>query len=308
MATQETENKSLIDYVRSNGRSPIVTATRGSIAECKVFAVPKVDNDGVESIELESMKPFLDEYLEAPERRAGTAEVTTLASFVDHTKRFADPDSALFADDDVKAPSLTSVLDYHRAGASSDPRFGMHRAIYRFPISDEWKAWTAPREPMKQAAFGEFLEDRCIDVLDPAAVGAGTTKLATTLGLTLADPVRLLELARGLAVNVETKVAGVMNLSSGEAQISFEEKHVGQGGTALKVPTGFVIAIPVFRSGAAYQLPVRLRYRVLPNGGGIVWLFQIARIEQAFRDALAEACTKASEETGLPLFYGKPEK
>lgn len=63
----------------------------------KALAVPK-------GVEVQSLLPLLDELLEAP-----------LESFIAHAKRFADGDSALFADPSPTAPRLTSVLDYHRA-------------------------------------------------------------------------------------------------------------------------------------------------------------------------------------------------
>ena len=142
--------------------------------------------------------------------------------------------------------------------------------------------------------------------IEPTVVPPNVASLASRLGLTLATCDRLLELSRGLAVNVDTKVKAVQNLNSGEASILFDETHRGDGGAPLKVPNGFVISIPIFRSGATYALPVRLRYRVKPDG--IVWTVVIARADDAFRNAFMESCVHAQEGTGLPLFYGSPEK
>ncbi|MDE8453326.1 DUF2303 family protein, partial [Klebsiella pneumoniae] len=81
-----------------------------------------------------------DQYRTNPLRRAGTATMLSLDSLIDHVNRFKDADTVVFADDSRSAPSMTAVLDYHRAGASGDPRFGKHRSLYAFPLSDEWKA------------------------------------------------------------------------------------------------------------------------------------------------------------------------
>src|SRR5438128_2600182 len=62
---------------------------------------------------LTSVKKFIDEYRTEPERREGLAALTTLDSFIDHTKRFADDDSAVFADVVSRTSAqLVSVLDY----------------------------------------------------------------------------------------------------------------------------------------------------------------------------------------------------
>jgi hypothetical protein len=222
--------------------------------------------------------------------------------------RFADEDSALFAVEDPRAPRLISVLDYHRATSEGAPRFGEHRGVYSFPLSDEWKAWQAVPEKMDQGTFAAFLEERITDVLDPAAVGDGSKRFAAELGLALASPTRLLELSRGLSVRVESKVASHVNLSTGETQIAFGESHAsGEGGGPLKIPGGFIIAIPVFRGGDLYTIAVRLVYRVHRSEGKVQWGLRLHRAERVFLDAFNGAASLAAEQTKLPLFYGTPE-
>src|SRR5690606_10642449 len=99
-------------------------------------------------------------------------------------------------------------------------------------------------------------------------------------------------------------VTNQVNLDSGETRLVYDEKHSDESGQELLVPTGFVIAIPVFRHGAHYQIAVRLRYRLK---GAVKWTFALCRTEESFRDALGEACAVATKETELPLFYGAPE-
>lgn len=252
-----------------------------------------------------SVQKYLDEVMPHPERRKGTAKHTTLSSFCEHVKRFADEHSAVFAHDDPKHPRLVAVLDYHEAGSDGVPRWGEHRAIYDFPVSDEWKAWTGVGD-LDQRAFAEFLEDRIADVLEPSGAGDAVKAFAEQLGCSLASPSALMALSRGLSVRVDQKVAQHLNLSTGEAQIAFEETHREKdGGGPLKVPGGFAIAIPVFRGGAAYKLPVRLRYRV--RSGQITWRIALHRADRAFVDAFEEACNEAHGATGLTVFRGTPE-
>lgn len=255
---------------------------------------------------LESIKKFIDEYRTAPERRQGTASFSDLDSFIAHAKRFADADSALFANPLGSSPTLTSVLDYHCATAKGAPRFGKHRGLYEFPLSDEWKAWRGKHsQGMNQATFAEFLEEHLIDVLDPAVAGETAKALAGTLGVTFATPAKLLELSRGLSIRVGSTLKSASNLQTGEMQVQFESAHTDERGTPLKVPGAFVVGIAVFKNGAPYQLPVRLRYRLKNNE--LFWFFELYRHDAVFDHAFKESCAKARAGTGLPLFFGTPE-
>ncbi len=269
-------------------------------------------------LKLQSIKPFVDEWRDRPVRREGTATLMTLDSFIAHAVRFKDRQSMLFVDPDPKAPYLLSVLDYHEAAQvmppdeqgtwPGQPRFGRHRGVYRFPLSEEWKAWMAKNgQGMGQADFAEFLEDRIADVLDPAAASQNheQNELVKALKGTIADPARLIDLSRGLSVRAESTVRQQLNLSSGEVQIQWDEEHKDSTGVPLKIPNLFLLAIPVFDRGLLYEIHVRLRYRV--SAGKVTWFYELHRPDRYFRHALDRACDKARADTGLPLLYGTPE-
>ena len=159
-----------------------LTNEDGSAAPPFIVSVPK-------GRELHSVKKFLDEYLKAPERKRGTATFTTIDSFVEHVNRTKDADSLIFADDNPRAPGLLAVYDYNTA--KGDPRFGQHRAAYTFPLSDQWSAWVKAEASgaMTLEKFAEFLEDRIVDVIDPAtcfdSIKGVFQGLATTEGKVL---------------------------------------------------------------------------------------------------------------------------
>lgn len=256
-----------------------------------------------------------DSYRLAPRFRHGTATMLSLDSFIDHTNRFKDPNSAVFANDDRDAPSLTSVLDYHFAGGIHDvpPRFGKHRASFGFPLSDEWKAWNkADATPMDMADFAAFLENRIIDVLylipSEDSLPEDMQRLVDTLGggTAIATPNKLMELARGLQVNENSVVREAVNLATGEGVVHFQTEHTDANGAPLKVPSVFLIAIPVFRNGPLYRLLARLRYRKAP-GGGLKFWYELWRIDRTFDHAFTEAVERVRVETELPVLIGKPE-
>lgn len=254
----------------------------------------------------QSIKALVDEYRKAPERRRGTAELTDLESFIAHVNRFKDDDSAIFAQRDPSDPRLLAVIDYHRMTHEGAPRFGEHRALYAFPLADEWRVWAAMNgKQMSQAQFASFLEDHIADVVDPAGALDSARSIMDMLLCKFASPSRLMDLARGLTVRVDSIVANQQNLASGESVVRFETTHTDERGAPLEVPGAFLIGIPVFRSGARYQLAARLRYRV--QNGKVTWWFDLYRAQETFDHAFGEACELAATKTELPLFYGNPE-
>lgn len=258
---------------------------------------------GMEPVDV---KEFLDEYLEAPERREGTATLEDLDSFIEHVNRFKDDDSAIFAR--REPPRLLAVIDYHRKGATGAPRFGGHKSAYTFPLSDEWKAWIGSNgagKAMSQATFAEFIETRIIDVRDPELAGDSTRARLASINATAAAPWRLLNLSRGLAIKAGVSVQNAVNLSTGETQIEFVTTHQDVTGKALDVPGAFIIQVPVFQRGDAYEIPVRLRYRL--REGVITWFYEMLGHDVVLDDAFKGATDKAKTATNLPLLLGSPE-
>lgn len=263
--------------------------------------------DGEGSRRIVSLKPFIDEFRKAPERREGTARLETLASFIDHAKRFKAPNSAIFATENGGSPVLTSVFDYHEEGATGIPRFRKHKGVYSFPISDEWAAWSKQDGTfMTQAEFATFLEDRIMDVAEvPEKLDGALAEIVAKLEGRLAGPSRLLELSRGLAVNVNSTIKGAVNLASGEATMQFVEQHTDAAGAPLKVPSLFCITVPIFRAGTPYRIVARLRYRI--RDGRAAWAYSLYQPERAFLDAYEGAAKEAAAKTDMPLFFGTAE-
>lgn len=295
--TRESNARAILDAAEKFGATQLVSLP-GLEPSPPVLVVPK-------GRELKSIKAFVDEYADRPDRKKGTATLTSVDSFIAHVNRHKDGASAVFADDNRERPALLAVLDYNEPGADGLPRFGQHRANYAFPLSDEWLAWMgATKSTLTQAQLAEFLEDHIRDVLPPSEAGASGDDFAAELAITLASPQALITLSRGLNVKVDRRVKTVQSLSSGECSIVFEEAHQGEDGGSLKVPGGFVVGIPVFRNGPAYRVPFRLRYRL---NQGVTWQLVPHRADLVFQHAFDEVVEKVKAGTELPLFFGRPE-
>lgn len=266
-----------------------------------------VDREGVHVLPIEDFDPYLAE----PRFRGGSAMLLDLDSFIEHTNRFKDDGSVVFADNNRLAPSLTAVLDYHPAGSDSAARWGRHRGTFAFPLSDEWKAWHEfDGKAMDMANFARFLEDHITDVLPSGfrTLNEHQQEYVNRLGgdERIAEPSKLMEISTGLQVFERAETVNAVRLDTGEANMTFVSQHQDAQGGSLKVPSLFVIGIPVLVNGPTYQVLVRLRYRT--QSGKVVFFYELWRTDRVFDHAFEEATEKVGEQTGLPVLLGKPEE
>lgn len=317
MSEANTQTKSgleaVIEAVKQYHHAYPVALKRGTGTEVMAVAVPK-------GMELRGIKDLLDQFLPRPERRRGTAAFTDLASFHDQVNRFKTPVSLIFADDKRAAPAFTAVFDYHEPASAGDGGLAgwlQHRAVYSFPLSDEWQVWAGQNgKPMNQGDFAAFIEDHIDDVSDPPDFVHGQfdrdeavkalEQVAVKLGTSYAGTARLQALSRGLEVHAGEKVKQQVNMQTGERTLVYDVEHKDAAGAPVAVPGLFLIAIPVFRNGPLYRLAVRLRYRL--NNGAITWAYEIWRADKAFDHAFDEAVQQTRQATGLPVLLGAPEK
>tara|TARA_R100000808_G_scaffold17512_2_gene38677 strand:+ start:11022 stop:11990 length:969 start_codon:yes stop_codon:yes gene_type:complete len=256
-----------------------------------------------------------------PSARKGTARLRSLDSFIDFVNRFGDSDSAVFVIDEQSNPSMTAVLDYNRADslvtdddasgstAHGEYRFGEHRAVFQFPVSDEWNAWMAKDgEALTMAEFAQFLEERVLEVAEVDKVPESAARFVTMMGgeKNIADWSTLTALAKSLKVYENAVVSEATNLASGALSLSLNEEHETEvGGIKAEVPTMFFIDIPIFRDGVIYRLPVRLRWR--KGRGSISFFYELWGHDRAFTDAMKEAVERVGNDTPAQTFYGHPE-
>lgn len=260
---------------------------------------------------LEVVSPSkFDKHRFAPRTRSGTAALTALVSFIDHVNRFRDSNSAIFACNDRSKPSLTGVLNYHCIGSLGAPRFGDHRAVFDFPLSDEWLAWNSFNgKELSMIGFSRFLEDHIVDVvpLTNITLGDAATNFATILGGAekIADPASLMSMALNMQVFEKSNTANTNNLATGEIRADFETIYNDSTGAKLNVPSMFVISIPVFKGEAASQILARLRFR--KDGPKITFFYELWRTDIVFDDAFDAAVEVVKNATGLPVFLGSDE-
>lgn len=292
--------KAIADLAKASNGIEIVTLTIPGTDIEAPFALRQTDQGG---FEVRSVKPQLDEWRSAPERRAGRATTHTLQDFIGLTKRHAvDGESAIFGNFTGSQPSLTTVVDYHTT--DREARFCDHRIVYDFPLSVEWTAWKACNaKPFSQIEWAAWIEEHIADLASPNA--AEKNEFERLFQTKFATPSELMTLSRGMQVTVEGNFKDIRVLQSGEAEISFTEVHKDGAGQKLVVPGLFVISIPMFLNGDPVRITARLRYR--RDGQSIRWFYQLYRVDLALQAQLEADLGTASKETGLPAFQGTPE-
>lgn len=255
---------------------------------------------------------LMDKFRDYPRRPRGTSVHHTLESLIAHAKRHAyagHNDAAAFVNM-LNSPCIEVVYDYHPSDLPDGPaptRGGWceHRAHYAFPHSEAWKRWVAAvGKHLPIADFARLLEDGIGDVAH-----AGVVDKAPVLpGVVYATPTELLALADGLTIHATSKVAEHRRLDNGTAQMVFAEDHVtaDRTGAPVKVPNGFLLAIPVFVGGPSYVLPVRLRYRVADRN--VAWSIALHNADEAKREAVQEAAAAFTKATGVDTLFGTPDE
>ncbi len=294
------ENAALITFAEERGKPPETRELKHD-----GLTVPYVvDGNG----EASSLAHLVDSERTHPKFRRGEAMFTQQRSFEEHAKRFASEHSTLWADrGEGSRPRLVSMLDYHDKGADGTPRFCHHRGVYTFPLAQEWIDWTSiHNKMMPQREFAEFLESHLVDIADPKIAEGSALGITAVLDTSFAPASDLLKLSRGIKVHEVHEVSEHHDLSTGEGEITFKVEHADRQGNRVRVPQAFLLGIPVFRAGQEVTIGVLLRYRV--RDGQINWIVSLYRHVQVFDDAFESSCSNAEKNTGLPMYYGKPEQ
>lgn len=292
----------IADLTIQGVKPEIITIPLAGLGGGLPAAIPAVLTPGENGGSLTFFKHDIEKFRIGPERRKGTAVVTTLKAFIDLTNRHKDDGSVIFAKTEWPKPSLTAVIDYH--ALDGGPRNAEHRVHYAFPITPEFQAWIDTRGvKMGQADFAQFLEDHAAELAVP--YDAERIEYERLFKAKFAAPNELIDLARSLEISVGQTFKQAVKLQSGEATISFHEAHTNTAGEEVTVPGVFMISLRAFVDSDHVRIPARLRYRAA--GGAVVWMYDLYRWEDELRDRVSQDLDKAGKDTGLPTFEGAPE-
>lgn len=249
------------------------------------------------------VRDLLEPWRLAPERRTGCAKTLTLNSFIELVNRHKDEQSSvIFGDTRLPAPKLTAVIDYH--GVDKSAAFLKHTICYEFPLSEEFEAWIgANSAPMTQNDFAVFLENRISELSTPTE--EERDNFEKLFKSKIGTPNEIIELSRGLEINVSSRIKQAIKLQSGESEIVFVEEHSNAAGESLTVPGLMMVSVHPFVDGDPIRIPARLRYRKTSNG--LTWSYDMWRLNHWLRECVKSDLSDAGAATGLPTYEGAQE-
>ena len=210
----------------------------------RFYSIVVPDGGKADVIDLEAHRESL---LPAPRRKKGAYQVHDADSFVTYMSKHGDQDTEVWAD--AISSQIVGVLNAHQehpATTDSGARWEDHKVVYKVQLTDAWKAWAKHDGVLgDQGEFAEHIEDRAIDIIDPAA----------------AD---MLELAQTFQATIGVNFESSKRLSTGERQLEYRETVDAKAGKAgrMDIPDTFTLALRPFEGADAFKVTARLRYRI----------------------------------------------
>lgn len=243
----------------------------------ELYAAPDGDRIVALSTEAHDLRPW---------RKRGTATVRDAASFVAYLDKHAiAEETEVYAD--PQALALVAVINAGQ-GDHLTPGWGDHRLTLGLIKTRPWVAWTAQDgKLLGQTEFAEFLEQRLVDVVQPAG----------------AD---MLELAQTFHATKNAQFESSKRLSSGEVQLTYKEQLDARAGKSgqLEIPETFTLGLIPFEGAKAYRVTARFRYRL--HGSELRVGYVLDRPEDVLRAAFDDLVAEVDKGIDAPLFHGVP--
>lgn len=225
-----------------------------------------------------------------PDALIGTATLATMASLVEHIKRFKLPATVVYADPEEQ--EIRALYDYHpKAGVAG---WNRHAARYEAKLSEAWEAWGGTEgKTLSQEEFINLIDTRDGELVDGTVRGAKTP-----------TPSWLLTFAGNLETYHNKTAKLTRDPSTGNRTVTFSDDK-GIHGTVTP-PTVLLVKIPIFTdSWETDELEVRVRVQVEDSEPRFkLWIHDAQKVMDAEFNAIAESVT---DQADIPLFLGVPE-
>lgn len=258
---------------------------RGRLAEIHVFGrgghgeLERIDTIDVASLQRHAAGQH-------PDRLAGMVTAHTPETMVAYARRHLSTDlSTLWGD--VDAAKITVVLNDHGPDGEFFPGWGDHQVTLRLDESPELKAWKAHNEKnLTQEQFGDFLEERLIDIVEP-------------------DGSTMLDVARTMTATIGASFRRAVNAHDGTVQLSWQEDVDAKAGGSgqLEVPSQFEIRVKPFVGTDPVTIIGKFRYRVA-QGGDLVLGYRLLNLDEVRRAAVEQVLTEVASDLDLTAFEG----
>lgn len=203
-------------------------------------------------------------------------------------RRFVEVDSLIRYAIDFDKTNARAEANYKEgtikvtfdASHADQPSFEEHTATFHAEIHPKLEAWlTASGRPMGQVMFGEFLEGRAVDVVQPDAA-------------TIMEMVMTFDAIKKVTFKQSTR------LSDGQRQFQYIEENETRG--AVTLPDRIMIRTPIYRGQEAQDVVFLLRYRI--EDGSLRFTILMHDKDEVMRAAFEQSVTTFASETDTQPF------
>jgi uncharacterized protein YfdQ (DUF2303 family) len=232
----------------------------------------------------------LERYLPTPLRVLQDVDLHDAESFINYLKEFGAPETRCFFN--AERETFVAIIDYH----AEQPGWCDHVASFTPKRSEEFKTWMGGnRKQMSQVDFARFLEDNLPDV-----AGIVVDNQIEPRG---AD---LLQIALTFEAKKSVEFSSGVRLPNGQIQFEYSEiiRGTAQKGT-IEAPAQFILGIPIHMNGPAYQIPVRLCWRLQESK--VVFWYEVVRPHKFIEDALKEIQAQIAGAVKISILRGIAE-
>lgn len=249
-----------------------------------VLSAPHVDfvahPAGEGAVEIEAIDT--EQYQPAPRRARGHVTIRDVDGFTAYVNRHKGEGTVIFADSNG---GMRAVFNHHAPNEVAGWRD--HLALLNRPHTLAWLAWMRARQqPLGQAEFANFLEERLGEIVDPDAAG-------------------LLEAAEEFRAHKTLRFRSQTKLSNGQRQLEYVETVEGDSDVSgkLTLPERLLVRLQPFRDCEPFDVPVRLRWSLNDAAVKFTLLF-----DDALKDALEaiydQAIDLVATQTGALVLRG----
>lgn len=214
-----------------------------------------------------------------PEFVKAAPTFSEVESFISYVNEYKGSGTKIFGD--IHSNRLSAIIDFHLKDKAA--RLA-HIATFTAQLSDEWKPWEIMHgRQMTQVEFAEFIEEHARTVSVP-------------------DAATLLEIVQTLESKTDVTFQSKINRSNGTQTLVFQENTDAKGAGSVPVPQELMLAVPVYRGGATYQIKVYLRCQT--STGKAIFTPRIHEKELTKQFAFKQLCERAANETSLGVLHG----
>ncbi len=263
----KSNTESAIDAGMKINVAKIVHETETS----KHFIIPQ----GFEIVEIE-------DYKIQPDRKTGQRTFTSTESFNSYVNKHKNEDQTIIVADS-NVPAVKAIFN---DDGKDTPAWSDFSAKLELKFSRQWLKWIEKNNRlMSQEEFAQFIEDNRIDFMC-----GGEHKLNDEVVKTV-NPVEFKKLILDLNLSVSEKIKSKLDVVTGETIVSYSNEDTGD--KTFKVPSFFVIVIPVYKTGDYFKVIVRMRRRT--SDGRVQFGFLIDQVDQAIESAFEKICKRVKE-------------